>query len=92
MEANKIEDPRMIPKNTKRFYKYGIELCDGKWPCYGGHTLWLARLLRIDYLSVGLQKKFLMSYEHSYYDGQHHSLDVGFIYIAWGGRPFMKYN
>lgn len=80
-------DIRNIPKGVRMFYKHGIELCNHKWPCYGGHHHWLANLLRIDYLYIGVY--FKIKYQHDWYDGQHHSIWCGLIVINWGGRPYL---
>lgn len=88
------DEEKMIhaePSRWKRFkscfYKWGIEVCDGQWPCYGGHNHWICRLLRVDYLYIGLCFKF--SYYHTWYDGQHHVLRLGLVYVDWGGWPYL---
>lgn len=86
IDLNKPREPNRFKRFKNRFYKWGIDLCDGKWPYYGGHTHWLSNLLNVDYLHIGLCIK--LGYEHVYYDGQHHSLYFGLFYLSWGGAPF----
>ncbi len=64
-----------------KFYKYGIELCDGSLKQYGGHTHWLSKLLNISYLAIQFRLGF--GYETFYYDGQHHCLELGIISLHW---------
>ena len=86
------DDIRYMPKLSgfklfkSRFSKWSIEICDAKYPLYGGHTHWISSFLDVDYLYIGLC--FKVGHWHDYYDGQHHSLYMGIFYISWGGRPF----
>lgn len=75
-------------KFKDRFYKWGFEICDRRYTQYGGHTQWLANLLVIDALSIGLCFKF--GTYHTYYDGMHHIIYCGLISIYWMGRPYEK--
>ena len=73
-----------------KLFRYGIEICDLKQPQYGGHWQWLARWLNIDYLSFSFEK-WKTGQFHGYYDGFHHCRYFGFVWVAWGGRPY-KYD
>ena len=76
-----------MKKLFKYFTNYGIDLCDDKLPEYGGHTYWLCKLLKIEYLWIGFCKPKIGIY-HDYYEGYHHCLYLGIFAISWGGRPY----
>jgi hypothetical protein len=65
----------------------GFSLFDGKHKRFGGHIQWLSRFTGLDYLFVqfGWWKP---SYDHEWYDGQHHWFSFGPLRICWGGKPF----
>lgn len=86
IDLNKPHEPCRWKRFKNRFFKWGIDLCDGKWPYYGGHTHWLSNLLNVDYLQISLC--FGFGHFHTYYDGQHHTLRMGLIAIHWGGAPY----
>lgn len=80
---------RATPFTLKdRFFKWGIYLCNGKYPYYGGHTRWLVKLLDVDYLHIAFDWHKI-GISHFYYDGYHHGLYLGIITINWGGRPYV---
>jgi hypothetical protein len=64
-----------------------IKVFDGKPTKSGGHSQWLSKVTKLDYLTLefGLWR---FHYDHFYYDGQHHALHLGLIRIFWGGFPF----
>ena len=74
-------------KRTSR----GIEIFDGKHKRFGGHSQWLSKFSGLDYLifQFGWWKP---TYDHEWYDGQHHWLSIGPIRICWGGKPFKDAN
>jgi hypothetical protein len=90
MEKMAEIDLRKRRKPIKRFYKYGVTLCDSKWPYYGGHTHWLSSALRVDYLALGF--RLGLKYNCIYYDGYHHDLIIGIFNISWGGWPYKETN
>jgi len=88
-----------------RFFKYGIEVFDGKLTQYDGHWQFLSDYFRLDYLIIcfntGISEDlyniiFLNSYTElfrrmsSYYDGYHHHVNFIIINVCWGGRPFVE--
>ena len=64
-----------------------IKVFDCKPTKSGGHSQWLSKITKLDYLTLefGLWR---FHYDHFYYDGQHHTLCLGLIRILWGGFPF----
>ena len=64
-----------------------IEVFNGKFSKYGGHSQWLSRLTHLDYLIIDFVFGKL-HYDHYWYDGQHHTLSFGLFRIHWGGYPF----
>lgn len=64
-----------------------LEIFLGYKPEYGGHWQWLSILTGLDYLLLTLIWRE-WGYFQSYYDGQHHTLSLGFIAITWGGWPY----
>jgi hypothetical protein len=64
----------------------GISVFDGKHKRFGGHNQWMSRLLRIDYLFLQFGW-FKPSYDHEWYDGQHHWFSCGPIRVCWGSKP-----
>jgi hypothetical protein len=64
----------------------GISVFNGKSKRSGGHSQWLSNFTGLDYLSFdfGIWKP---SYDHYYYEGQHHALVLLFIRVMWGGSP-----
>ena len=67
----------------------GIEVFNNKHQRFGGHWQNLAKITKLDYLQItfGLWN---FSYDHEYYEGQHHWLTLGIIRILWGGPPVRK--
>jgi hypothetical protein len=68
--------------------KYYIEVCNGMYDKYGGHSQWLANFLGVDYLILGF-RDWSFGYHHAWYDGQHHALNIGWFTFSWGGRPYL---
>lgn len=70
-----------------KYSKRSLFVFDGKTDKQGGHSQWMSRLTKLDYLifEFGFWKP---TYDHFWYDGQHHNLSLGFMRIFWGGAPF----
>lgn len=87
-----------------QFFKYGIEFFDGKLPQYGGHGQWMSSYFDLDYLmictnheaSLDFYKflkgdhKGLFKRQCTYYDGFHHHVNLVFLMVCWGGRPYIE--
>jgi hypothetical protein len=69
------------------FGKWYIEIFDNASTKYGGHWQPLAKWARLDYLSIAIMQPFCFGYSHDWYDGQHHTIAIGWLRIGWGGRP-----
>jgi hypothetical protein len=67
--------------------KNGLELFNGKHNRFGGHWQKLSKLTGLDYLTIQIGW-WNFSYDHEWYDGQHHWLTLKLIRICWGGKPF----
>lgn len=71
-----------------KMQRWQIEFFDAKYDRYGGHSQWAARLLNLDYVVVGFAGPWSMHYYHTYCDGQHHCIAIGWFFVSWGGRPY----
>lgn len=71
-----------------KFSKRTFYWFDGKTSRHGGHSQWLSKLTKLDYVifELGFWKPY---YDHFWYDGQHHTVCLGFMRIFWGGKPFV---
>jgi hypothetical protein len=67
--------------------KNGFEVFDGKHKRFGGHWQKLRQITGLDYLTIQFGW-FKPSYDHEWYDGQHHWFSCGPIRVCWGGKPF----
>lgn len=74
------------------FFKYGFELFDSKYDRFGGHSQWMRRFINLDYLMISLDRPFMFSTMHEWYDGMHHCISIGWLRISWGGRPYPEDN
>lgn len=68
-----------------KFGKWYVDVFDGKYKKYGGHWGWL-RETGLDYLIFGFDT-WDVGYIHTYYDGNHHKIGLGFLFINWGTPP-----
>ncbi len=62
-----------------KLYKNNIEICNRY---YGDtHSLWICNLTKLDMIELSFC--FSFNYHKSYYDGNHHRINLGFISIYW---------
>ncbi len=71
-----------------KFSKRTVSVFNGATKRNGGHSQWMSRLPGFDYLiiEIGLWKP---TYDHFWYDGQHHTLCLGVLRFFWGGKPIL---
>jgi len=64
--------------------KWYIELFDGRYKEYGGHSQWICGLIgyRLSTLSFGVSR-WAIGFNRDYYDGYHNTLCIGFFYVYW---------
>lgn len=82
--------PRKPRRKFKVFYMWGVEICNTKH----GWNVWLANLLRINYLALGLKWSTKFRYRKFFYGSNHRHLTLGPIYINWGfySRIYTKFK
>lgn len=65
-----------------------IELFNGYYKKFGGHSQWLTKATDLDYLIIGL-RSWQFDFIELYYDGWHSGLFLGWFVISWGGKPLL---
>lgn len=85
-----------------KFHKWGIEIFDGRLKQYGGHWQRLSSFFQLDYLIIDINDSLIKDLSEElvlknrtffkrysmYYDGYHHSNNLIFFLISWGGKPY----
>jgi hypothetical protein len=66
----------------------GFSIFNGKTTRMGGHSQWLSKITKLDYLSFDFGL-WGIKYDHYWYEGQHHTLTLVFVRFMWGGLPIV---
>jgi hypothetical protein len=82
--------PRRPGRRFKIFYMWGIEICNTKY----NWNVWLANLLKINYLALGFKWSIKFKYKKFFYGANHRHLSIGPIYLNWGfySRIYTKFK
>lgn len=74
-----------------KFFKYGIDVFDGRLKKYGGHGHFIAGKIfkwRMGYLHIYLKVtpgfEIIYKNDDHYYDGYHNHIYIGWVLISWG--------